>query len=635
MQLSDSLLKGFAEVANEETEQKAKEHMLYAHVVENNDTLYIVLDGSTILTPISSTAVEIRNGDRVTVVIKDHAAIVTGNISTPAITRMGATYTRLTEEGVIVGLSNEYDEPEDAYTPIAPDGVYVKSDSTHTLAYFGTAIRLYKPGTSSVAVEITGSKATFEGEIKALSGTFGSGTYKINIGTNGNHSSIYYGKSTFGDTSSNGFYIGTDGIALGKGTFTVSAAGEMHARSGTIGSNATAGNRWQIGDKSIWNGADSISSTTAGTYIGTDGILNYANASKYVKIQSGKITAKDVDLSGKIEALSGTFGSGTYKINKGTNGNHSSIYYRLSTLGNTTNNGFYIGTDGIALGKGKFKVTADGTLTASGTITGSTITGSSLTTGINEVTASASIQEMDGVWSNSPFSEQYHVVTDDWYGTGGSGRSFITATKVEDSYTITRTGLSGSLIATKANGTTTTVTPRLFGWAHGFATKLSLIVGGRLYAGETRLKKLLIPLNKVTVWPSDTDSDNAQTTLSSLLAHHSVTITYSSAYITGGIYAFRIGRLLVIRFNSTLQADFYRDPDSNFTEIASLSNGAEYPGHSFAISDTVYTSCNPTGSDARLTLRVGTDGKVTMYNHSSSTAAKGMVRCELVTYCTI
>jgi hypothetical protein len=54
----------------------------------------------------------------------------------------------------------------------------------------------------------------------------------------------------------------------------------------------------------------------------------------------------------------------------------------MTTLADTTNTGFYIGTDGIALGKGVFKVTAAGALTAkSGSIGKYTITDTYLITG--------------------------------------------------------------------------------------------------------------------------------------------------------------------------------------------------------------------------------------------------------------
>ena len=52
--------------------------MLQQDVIE-----YVQPDGSDVLTPVEST-VEAKTGERVQVLIKDHFATVTGNISSPA-----------------------------------------------------------------------------------------------------------------------------------------------------------------------------------------------------------------------------------------------------------------------------------------------------------------------------------------------------------------------------------------------------------------------------------------------------------------------------------------------------------------------------------------------------------------------
>ena len=89
MDLSRVVAKSFAEVANKVNENK-KEGVTYATIVEYNDTLYAKLDGSSILTPISST-VNITNGDRVIVMLKNHVAVITGNLSDPSASRQAVT----------------------------------------------------------------------------------------------------------------------------------------------------------------------------------------------------------------------------------------------------------------------------------------------------------------------------------------------------------------------------------------------------------------------------------------------------------------------------------------------------------------------------------------------------------------
>lgn len=82
MVLSNELISQFAKIATEKEETK-KEEVVYGTTVSYNDTVYVKLDGSDRLTPITSTTV-VKPDERVTVMIKDHSAVVTGNISSPS-----------------------------------------------------------------------------------------------------------------------------------------------------------------------------------------------------------------------------------------------------------------------------------------------------------------------------------------------------------------------------------------------------------------------------------------------------------------------------------------------------------------------------------------------------------------------
>lgn len=82
MALSSELISQFVKATKDETETK-KESIVYGTAVEYGGKMYARLDGSDRLTPITSTA-GVRAGDRVTVVIKNHSAILTGNVSSPS-----------------------------------------------------------------------------------------------------------------------------------------------------------------------------------------------------------------------------------------------------------------------------------------------------------------------------------------------------------------------------------------------------------------------------------------------------------------------------------------------------------------------------------------------------------------------
>lgn len=81
MQLPKSIVSQFAKLSK--VDNKKMESTSYGTIVEKDDAKYVKLDGSDVLTPISTT-VDMEDGERVTVLIKNHTAIVTGNISSPA-----------------------------------------------------------------------------------------------------------------------------------------------------------------------------------------------------------------------------------------------------------------------------------------------------------------------------------------------------------------------------------------------------------------------------------------------------------------------------------------------------------------------------------------------------------------------
>lgn len=82
MSLSSELISQFVEVTKSDVEEK-NETTVFGTIVVQNDEKFVQLDGSDLLTPISSTA-DVEHNERVTVLIKDHSAIVTGNISSPS-----------------------------------------------------------------------------------------------------------------------------------------------------------------------------------------------------------------------------------------------------------------------------------------------------------------------------------------------------------------------------------------------------------------------------------------------------------------------------------------------------------------------------------------------------------------------
>lgn len=87
MALTTDLISQFVK-ATRDTSNAKKETILYGTVKaypENseNATLYVKIDGSDLLTPYTTTA-KVNVGDRVTLTVKNHTAIITGNITDPS-----------------------------------------------------------------------------------------------------------------------------------------------------------------------------------------------------------------------------------------------------------------------------------------------------------------------------------------------------------------------------------------------------------------------------------------------------------------------------------------------------------------------------------------------------------------------
>lgn len=165
MALSSDLISQFVQITQEKKE--SKETTVYGTIVEYNGGKYVRLDGSDLLTPISTTA-DALDGERVTVMIKDHTALVTGNISSPSartdtVKEMG---TKISEFEVIIAdkVSTERLEAEIArIDTLVAENVTIKERLDANEASINTL-------TANNAT-ITGKLTAAEAEIESLKTT--------------------------------------------------------------------------------------------------------------------------------------------------------------------------------------------------------------------------------------------------------------------------------------------------------------------------------------------------------------------------------------------------------------------------------------------------------------------------------
>ena len=83
MDLNSILVSEFAKITNDNKETVNEGATVYGTYRVDGDGAYVQIDGSDTRTPIATTA-SAKSGDRVTVLIKNHRAIITGNMTDPS-----------------------------------------------------------------------------------------------------------------------------------------------------------------------------------------------------------------------------------------------------------------------------------------------------------------------------------------------------------------------------------------------------------------------------------------------------------------------------------------------------------------------------------------------------------------------
>ena len=134
----NNLATTFAKIIKEDA-TATKDSTVYGTAVEFNGKMYVKLDGSERMTPIETTT-SIKEGDRVTVLIKAHSATVTGNVTDPSISKSDKKATddkikdlssKVSEFGTIVAgkvSTEQLQAAEGRITNLESDNVNVKNE---------------------------------------------------------------------------------------------------------------------------------------------------------------------------------------------------------------------------------------------------------------------------------------------------------------------------------------------------------------------------------------------------------------------------------------------------------------------------------------------------------------------------
>ena len=140
MSLSSDLISQFVKATKDEKKTKS-EATVYGTITYDGRP-YVKLDGSDLLTPISTTT-DVKDGERVTVMIKDHTATVTGNISSPSartddVKEIGNQVTQFESLLAEKVTTKELDAEKARIDNLVTDNVSIKNQLTATNAQIET-----------------------------------------------------------------------------------------------------------------------------------------------------------------------------------------------------------------------------------------------------------------------------------------------------------------------------------------------------------------------------------------------------------------------------------------------------------------------------------------------------------------
>lgn len=314
MALSNDLISQFVK-ATKDSNKTLKETIVYGTV--QKDIGYVKLDGSDVLTPVKTTIV-ISENDRVTVLLRNHEAVVTGNVSSPAarnkdtvkiddLEAQNVKINSLIAANVII--QNILKTNNADITNLKTDNATISRKLTAAEA---SIKNLTTEKLSAKDIEGKYANIDFSNITKATMKEFyaGSGIIKDVVLQNGvitgelsgitisgdlikantlianklviqGEDGLYYRLNTDGKTveteqtdqnSLNGTVIQAKSITASKINVT-----DLQAFGATIGG-------FKISEKSIYSGVKSSpTNTTRGIYLGSDGQLYIGDATNYIK----------------------------------------------------------------------------------------------------------------------------------------------------------------------------------------------------------------------------------------------------------------------------------------------------------------------------------------------------------------
>ncbi len=306
MALSTDLISQFVKVTKDETKDN-KGSTVYGEVVKHNGKDYVKIDGSDLLTPVSSASIVVENGERASILIKDHSATITGNVTSPAGTdksvqnvsqKVTELYSVVAEKATFEQLEAEKARIDD----LVADNVTIKEQLTADSA----DIRDLKAKDVTIEGNLTAANASIENlETKKLDASVADIKYATVENLNATNADVHNLTGDFAD-------------------FKVATVDRLDANDASIESLQT--NKLDAKDADIkYANIDfsNINEAAVQKLFSDSGII------KDLVVSEGKITGELVGVTIKGDLIEGGTVVADKLVVKGENG----LYYKLNTDG--------------------------------------------------------------------------------------------------------------------------------------------------------------------------------------------------------------------------------------------------------------------------------------------------------------
>lgn len=320
MELSNNLVRQFAKAVNGGKKNTADSSLVMGTVEKSGDKTYVKIDGSDSRTPVASTT-DVLDGERVTVVIKNHEAFITGNFTSPsarsedvkALEKVVTDKVDTKELTAIKGdITNLHTKTLDIDKTLTAQSAKIKDLDTKKLSAedaelkfanidfsnIGKAAMEYFLAKSGLIKDVTIGDATITGELVGVTikgSLIEGGTIVADKLVIQGEDGLYYKLNTDGKTVEK---EQTDYNSLnGQVIQAKSVTAEKIDVKDLVAFGATIGG-FKIGLNSLFSGVkESVDNTTRGIYMDTDGQFALGDTSQYFKYYKNADGQYVIDIS--------------------------------------------------------------------------------------------------------------------------------------------------------------------------------------------------------------------------------------------------------------------------------------------------------------------------------------------------